>query len=214
MKIGKRLCSMKVGNKVSKLWLLVALLVVAVLASTSAPLVFAQDIPDSLLTVNMTGMNASLLTIGMTGVGDSRLIINTVVVEITDADIYPIICDFGLSRPEDIRLTGTAFTIRNSGETTIDVTIYVTGDWTGGTNWTHSDECMPGVNTAGLRAIVEDSNGHTSVIVKKSEPYNYIVTDLAPGEDCDFALEFYAPTAFGDYTQKTNGIYIEVSEAT
>jgi len=73
---------------------------------------------------------------------------------------------------------------------------------------------MPGVNTAGLRAIVEDDNGHTSIIVKKSEPYNYIATDLVPGGDCNFALEFYAPTAFGDYTQKTNGIYIEVSETT
>jgi len=205
---------MKAGIKMSKLWLLAAMLIVVVSINMVTPLVFAQSIPDSLLTVNMTGLNASLLTIGMTGVGDSQFNINTVVVEVTDADIYPIICDFGLSRPEDIRLTDTVFTIHNSGETTIDVAIYVTGDWTGATNWTHSDECMPGVNTAGLRAIVEDSNGHTSVIVKKSAPYNYIVTDLAPGGDCNFALEFYAPTAFGDYTQKTNGIYIEVSEAT
>lgn len=205
---------MKAGNKMSKLWFLTAILVVTVLIGMATPPVFAQTIPDSLLTINMTGMDDSLLTIGREGIGDSQLIINTVVVEITDADIYPIICDFGLSRPEDIRLTDTSFTIRNSGETTIDVAIYVTGDWMGATNWTHSDECMPGVNTAGLRAIVEDGTGHTSIIVKKSEPYNYIVTDLAPSGDCNFALEFYAPTTFGDYTQKTNGIYIEASEAT
>jgi len=133
----------KTGNKMPKLWLLVTILVVVVSINMVTPLVSAQDIPDSLLAINMTGLNASLLTIGMTGVGDSRLNINTVVIEITDADIYPIICDFGLSRPEDIRLTDTSFTIHNSGETTIDVAIYVTGDWTGATNWTHSDECMP-----------------------------------------------------------------------
>jgi len=196
-------------------WLAILLLGIAVFCNTAIQVVHAQEIPPSYLSINSTtATNTSLLTIGMAGVGDSRLNINTVVVEITDANIYPIICDFGLSRPGDIRLTDTAFTIHNSGGTTVDVAIYVTGDWTGATNWTHSDECMPGVNTAGLRAIVEDGNGHTSIIVKKSEPYNYIATDLAPGEDCDFALELYAPTAFGDYTQKTNGIYIEVSEST
>jgi hypothetical protein len=197
-----------------KIWL--AVLVVAIL---SIGLFFGvasgQEDEDSLLSINMTGVGPSLLTIGMDGVGDSRLTINQVIViqEPTGAHVYPISCSFGLTRPGDIRATESAFTILNAGNTTMNVTIAVSGDWYGSTNWTHSDDCIPGVDVAGLIAIVEDGNGHSAVIVKKTEPYNNLVADLEPDDTCTFALEFYAPTEFTDYTQKSNRIFIEVSEA-
>jgi len=170
----------------------------------------AQDIPDSLYLIDRAGVNSSLLTIGMAGANYSMVIINTSIVEIslTGVHIYPIGCDFGLLRPGDIRTTGQAFTIYNASNLTLNVTIAVAGDWAGTHNWTHSDDCTPGVDIAGLVAIVDGGGGHTAVVVKKSEPYNYLVSDMAPGQEYSFGLQIYAPTSFSDYSQKQNRIFI------
>lgn len=198
-----------------KVWL--SILLVAILSiGLSFGSAMGQDEEGLLLTINMTGIGPSRLTIGMDGVEDSRLTINQVIIiqELTGVRVYPISCSFGLLRPGDIRATDSAFTIYNASNVTVNATISVSGDWVGvAGNWTHSDECSPGVNTAGLRAIVEDGNGHSSVIVKKNEPYNYLVIDLVPGEKCSFALEIYAPTEFSDYSPRENNILVTVSEA-
>lgn len=203
-------------KQMNKACLLAGLVVVAMLVGSITQLVVAQDTPDSLLTLNMAGTNSSLLTIGMQGIGDSKLIINTsiVIIELTGVHVYPVSCSFGLLRPSDIRSTGMVFTILNAGNTTLNVTIGVSGDWVGSTNWTHSDDCAPGVDIVGLVAIAEDGNGHTAVIVRKNEPYNYLVTDMMPGESYKFGLQIYAPTQFSDYSRKTNTIFISTEEAT
>lgn len=200
----------------TKKWLLGILLVGAVLISMVTQLVTAQDSNDSLITINMAGINASFLTIGTEGIADSRLTVNTITItpEFTGVHVYPIICNFGLLRPGDIRTTESEFTIYNASNVSVNATISVAGDWVGTTNWTHSDNCIPGVATAGLMAIVEGSSGHTSIIVRKTAPYNYLITDLLPGEKCHFALEIYAPTEFGEYSKKTNSIIVTVSEMT
>lgn len=201
-------------GKLVKVLAFMILASVLTLATISAP-THAQELPDTRLVVNMTGVNQSVYVINRSGVGDSRYVISTTIIEIGlhDVTIYPISINFGTLRANDIRQSDNTFTVYNAGAVTVDVTIGVTGDWRGATgNWTHSDECEVGENTAGLRAIVEDGNGHTSIIVKKTEPYNYLVTGLETGERVTFALEIYAPTAINDYSHKYNGIFIETSE--
>lgn len=198
-----------------KIWLSILLVIILSIGLSFGSAV-GQEEEDSLLTINMTGVGPSLLTIGMSGVDDSRLTINQIIVihELEGLHVYPISCSFGLTRPGDIRATEKEFTLLNASNVTINATIAVSGDWFGPTgNWTHSDDCTPGVDIAGLIAVVEDGNGHTAVIVKKTEPYNYLATNLAPGDTCDFALEFYAPIEFSDHSQKSNTIFVEVSEA-
>ena len=194
-----------------KVWLVV--LCIIALAISMSQIVAAQGEDDiSRLTLNMTGVGITRLTIGMDGVDDSRLVLNTVIIipELTGVQLYPISVDFGLLRAGDIRSTDYDFTILNASNVTANITIGVSGDWSGGTNWTHADDGITGANTAALRAIVEDSNGHTSVIVRKTEPYNRLVANLAPDDTVSFALEIYAPTELSEYTRKANGIFITV----
>ena len=188
----------------------IGLLVAVLLLGLAVHSAIASDSTDSLISINMTGLNASLLTIGTQNVTNSRLTIASepVVIELTGVRVYPITCSFGLLRPGDIRSTGIAFTILNATNTTYNVTIGVSGDWAGTHNWTHSDDCIPGVDIVGLVAIVEDGSGHTAVIVRKTERYNYLVADVAPGEHYNFGLVIYAPTAFTEYSRKTNTIFI------
>lgn len=195
--------------------LLVGLLVLLILISLVSSLVAAEEAQETFSSINMTGVNASFLTIGMQGVANSTLSLNTTIIEIglTGVRVYPVSCSFGLLRPGDIRTTGFDFAIYNASNASANVTIAVSSDWGGSSNWTHSDDCIPGTDVAGLVAIVEDDNGHTSVIVRKTEPYNYLATDLAVGEIRRFALELYAPTEFSDYSSaKRNSIFITVED--
>jgi len=193
---------------------LLAVAVAVICVAALAPyVVSAQGGFDSWRAINMTGVSDSYLTIGMDGVPDSHLTVNSVIVipELTGVRMFPLSCSFGLLRPGDIRLTEPAFTLYNASNQTVNITIGVSGDWHGPAgNWTHSDECDPGANTAGLRAIIE--NG-PSIIVKKTEPYNELVASFVPGETLDFALEIYAPTEFAEHSKKQNSIFITVSEA-
>lgn len=193
-----------------------AVLVIAIILISSIPLVASgQGGFESYRSINMTGVSDSYLVIGMQGVEDSWISINQTIVitELTGVRVYPISCSFGLLRPGDIRATDPAFTLLNATNVTVNVTIAIAGDWAGITNWTHSDDCTPGVNTAGLMAIVEDGTGsHTQVIVKKTEPYNYLALNLETDDSIDFALEIHAPTEFSDHSRKENTIFIVVSE--
>jgi len=190
--------------------LILILLVVALLFVSLAQLVAASEVPISLYSINMTATNTSLLTIGMAGMNTSQLLVNTsnVIIELTGVHVYPISCDFGLLRPGDVKYTGLAFEILNATNTTLDVSIAVRGDWAGSTNWTHSDDCIPGVDTAGMVAIVQGSTSLTAVIVRKSDPYNDIVTGLDPDQTLSFGLQLYAPTSFTEYSTKTNAIFV------
>lgn len=195
--------------------LLIAALVITMMAIAPGALVLAQNVTDSHLTINMTGMADSYLVIGQGGVVNSSLVISTTLVEIelTGVRLYPISCHFGLLRPDDVKYTGLAFEILNATNLTLDVRIAVQGDWAGSTSWAHSDDCIPGVDTAGMVAVVQGSSAYTVVIVRKTEPYNYMVTGLGPRQTCVFGLQLYAPTSFTDYSRKTNAIFITVGES-
>ena len=188
---------------------------VGLLCSLAPLIAGAQGGHDSWQSINMTGVDDSYLVIGMQGGSDSRLIIESsiVVYNLTGLHVYPVNCSFGLLRPGDIRYTGTAFTILNASNVSMNVTIGVSNDWIGGINWTHSDDCLPGVDTVGLIAVVEDGSGHRTVIVRKTEGYNYLVANLEPDDTIDFGLQIYAPTQFSDYRPKSNTVFVSVEEA-
>lgn len=189
--------------------ILLLLLVVCVL-SIIPQLVSAQGGFQSWRSINMTGVDNSYLIIGMEGVNSSHPVIEQVIVLpiLTGVRIYPISCDFGLLRPGDVKYTGLAFEILNATNLTQNVTIGVQGDWAGSTNWTHSDDCIPGVDTAAMVVIVQGSSSLTAITVRKSEPYNYMVTGLAPDQTLAFGLQLYAPTSFTEYSTKRNAIFI------
>ena len=195
--------------------ILVSLLAVGLLLGLIPLVVSSQGGFTSWRSINMAGVSNSFLTIEMEGIDDTRLLINQIIIipELTGMHVYPISCSFGLIRPGDVKSTGLVFEILNASNTTLNVTIAVQGDWAGSTNWTHSDDCIPGVDTAGLVAIVQGSSSHTAVIVRKSEPYNYIVTGLGPRQTCAFGLQLYAPTSFTDYSSKSNSIFISSGES-
>jgi len=207
-----------------EIFIILSLAVIIAMAATAFPLHIEQNSPDNAIIRIGTGTGAYYLTIGSSvsaadadytcdGANDD-VQFQAALDALTDIRVYPISCSFGLLRPGDIQSTDYAFTLYNASNVTASVTIAVAGDWHGVTNWTHSDTCTPGVNTAGLIAKVEDDNGsHTEVIVKKVEPYNYLANNLTPGSTIDFALEIHAPTQFTDYSPKKNTIYITVSEA-
>jgi len=95
------------------------------------------------------------------------------------------------------------FTVTNGSTVAIDVEIYVTGDWTGGVGWTHSDTATAGADTAGLSANKGGSWGTGDVIVKKSAAYEKIATAQAATTNFDFGLKLYAPTSFSDGVEKS-----------
>ena len=103
------------------------------------------------------------------------------------------------------------FTVTNGSTVAIDVTIYVTGDWTGGVGWTHSDTATAGADTAGLTANQDGTWGVGDVIVKKSSAYNTIVTSQAATTDFDFGLKLYAPTSFSDGVEKSVTVRLSAS---
>jgi len=199
---------------IKKLLPFIVLAATAALLLVVSPITLAQNETETRYVVNMTGVGESRFVVERSGVGDSRLVASTVVIEIglRGLVVYPVSVNFGLLRANDIRATDYDFTIYNAGTTALNVTIGVTGDWIGATgNWIHSDECEVGESTAGLRAIIEDGDDdHTSIIVRKTEPYNYLATNLLPSETLSFALEIYAPTAIEDYSVKENGIFVAI----
>jgi hypothetical protein len=112
--------------------------------------------------------------------------------------------DFGVVTEGSVTNTTTAyFPIVNLCSVQSDQTIAaVTGNWTGGTEWIHSDTATAGVVTAGLSANQEGVWGVGDIIVKNADP-NYIAENQAATTNYSFGLQLYAPTTFHDGTQKT-----------
>jgi len=100
------------------------------------------------------------------------------------------------------------FTVTNGSTVAINVTIYVTGDWTGGIGWTHSDTATAGADTAGMKANQDGAWGVGDVIVKKTEGagHSLIVTSQAATTDFKFGLKLFAPTTFSDGVEKSNTV--------
>jgi hypothetical protein len=106
---------------------------------------------------------------------------------------------FGVVNASSTSNTSTAYVNIDNTTTTVitDVSIKVTGDWTGGAGYTHSDTATPGVDTVGL---VSQAGGTwaagSTVIVKKTAAYNNIKASLAASTNFTYGLSLLAPTSF------------------
>ena len=126
-----------------------------------------------------------------------------------DISVSPVSYDFGnVSESSTYNTTTGYFNITNGSSVQTDQTISVTGgNWTGGINWTHSDTCIPGLDTAGLKANRNGTWGSGDVVVKYSSP-EYIYEDCPASTDYSFGLSLHTPTSFSDGQEKTITIRI------
>jgi len=112
--------------------------------------------------------------------------------------------DFGTIPVNTTATTGLAyFTVTNTGSVTADVTIQGTDATGGADTWTLSDTATPGENTYALKAGL-DGNDYT-IIVKKSAPYNTLVSDLAPSATQKWGLKLWMPTSLDGYQNNELG---------
>ena len=111
--------------------------------------------------------------------------------------------DFGAVLEGSYTNTTTAyFPIVNACSVQSDQTIAaVTGNWTGGSGWIHSDTATPGIVTVGLQANQEGAWGAGDVVVQNAVP-QFIAENQAATTNYSFGLNLLAPTVFHDGVQK------------
>lgn len=91
------------------------------------------------------------------------------------------------------------FTVENTGTCNVDVVIYGT-DLTGGDDtWDLADSGTPSENIYGLYAGLDDADDTFDVIVRETETYNTLLTDLAEDATQDWGLKIYMPTSVTGY---------------
>jgi hypothetical protein len=93
--------------------------------------------------------------------------------------------------------------LTNTGTEAIDVAISMGNMTSGNYTWVISDTATAGNMTFGMKA------GNTtsySTIVKGSEPYNTLVSDLAGGNSWLWGMQFFAPTVFMDGNEKSGNV--------
>jgi hypothetical protein len=124
--------------------------------------------------------------------------------------------DFGLL---EVNGTGSTainyFTIENTGNCNVDVTIHGTDATGGDDTWTLSDSASPGENIYGLYAGLDDDDDTFDVIVRKTETYNTLASDLAEEATQDWGLKAYMPSSISGYdnNEMTATITLVASEA-
>jgi len=79
----------------------------------------------------------------------------------------------------------------------VDITISGTDIAATGYAWTLSDTATPGTDTCGFKAGLE--GGSYNIIIKKTAPYNTLVSSLADEASQDWGLQFLTPDEITDY---------------
>lgn len=108
------------------------------------------------------------------------------------------------------------FTVSNTGNCAINVTIQATDFTGGGATWTLSDNATPGENTYGINASVGGTGSETVYsIIRKNPPYNTLTTSLDIGANVTWGLQLLMPTSVTGYNgQEMNAtITLIASEA-
>lgn len=100
------------------------------------------------------------------------------------------------------------FTIVNNANSAIDVSI-IGMDMTNGIAWTLADTATPGVDIYGMKAGLDGTA--YNIIIKKTAPYNLLVSNLASGGSQKWGVELYAPTDCSDGVAKTCTLTMSVS---
>jgi len=108
--------------------------------------------------------------------------------------------DFGIL---EVNTTGSTvinyFQIENTGGCAVDVVVYGTDATGGDDTWILSDTATPGENIYGLYAGLDDEDDIFDVIVRKTETYNTLVSNLAENATQDWGLKIYMPTSLSGY---------------
>lgn len=107
------------------------------------------------------------------------------------------------------------FTLNNTGGVAVDVTIHGTNFTGGDDTWALSDTATIGENTYGLKAGLDDVDDTFDVIVKHSEAYNTLVSDLGIGADTGWGIQLFMPSTVTNYDgqEMTAVITLIASEA-
>ena len=119
--------------------------------------------------------------------------------------------DFGIVDESSITATAlTYFTVTNNSADAVSISISGT-DMSGGVTWTLSDTAAQGDDLYGLKAGLE--GGDYTIIVKKTGPYNNLVTGLAASASQRWGLQLLAPTYFSDGETKSSTITLTATYA-
>jgi hypothetical protein len=125
---------------------------------------------------------------------------------------HPTNYTFGLVEESGIYESGlTHFTITNTGDQVIAITIHGTDMIGGSTTWTLSDTATPGTDTFGLKAGLE--GGAYNVTVRKTATFNTLKSSVASGATQKWGLQMLAPTSFSDSMQKTGTVILTANAA-
>jgi len=105
------------------------------------------------------------------------------------------------------------FTITNTGNCAVDIVIYGT-DLTGGDDtWDLADDATPGENIYALKAGLD--GGDYTIIVRETETYNTLKSNLAISATQDWGLKLWLPTSVTGYDSQQMGgtVTLVASEA-
>jgi hypothetical protein len=121
--------------------------------------------------------------------------------------------DFGIVTASTNASTAQGhITVTNTSSVPTNVSIkVVTANWTGGTEWLHSDTAIAGADTAGLTS--SNNTGVYETIVKYAAAFNDIFGNLPANTNFSFELRLVTPTSFSDGTQKTNTVRLTATAA-
>ena len=121
----------------------------------------------------------------------------------------PTSYDFGFIKTSDTPASGlTYFTIVNDAASAIDVSV-IGNDMTGGVTWTLDDTATPGVDTYGMKVGLEGVDYIAKV--KKTAPYDLLISGMAAGGSQRWGVKMYTPTSFSDAVAKSCVITLSVS---
>lgn len=103
----------------------------------------------------------------------------------------------------------TYFTANNSGNTASNISIQailVSGNWSGGQGWIHSNTATAGSNTVGL---IAGTTGWTSNVTVKSTA-DWLTTGLAAATTYPWGMELVSPSDITDGAQKSMTVRLAI----
>jgi hypothetical protein len=106
--------------------------------------------------------------------------------------------DFGILEVNTTSATSISyFTLNNTGNCAVDITIQATNLTGGDDTWTLSGNATPGENIYGLYAGLDDADDNFDVVVNTTA--NAFVSSLAEATTQAWGLKLYMPTSVANY---------------
>jgi len=127
-----------------------------------------------------------------------------------DISNTPTSYPFGAISAGEIKDTGLDyFTVTNDSAVSVNITISGT-NMTGGVDWVLSDDATSGNNTYGLIAGLESES--YNITVRRTGPFNTLVSGLAESGNQSWGLQLLAPTSFSDGEVKTGTVTLTATQ--